>query len=261
MGEKASTVKIQLRRDHATAAVFLDETGSIARDRFFAVGCLVLPEPSVVLRQVQRLRDKRHWYEEIKWVDLTMTSFPLYQELIDIVVKSDARYSCFVADRDAADPIARFNNDAWLAYEKLATQLIIGTSKPYELLSVMADNYSTPAEVEFEVSLRSEVNRRLKCLQIVSACRLDSRATDALQVVDVLTGAVAFEHRQKAGLAGTKSAKALIARHLRGAYGVDTTIGGCKTDKLNVAIYRESKARAKAPAQARARRSRPRRGA
>jgi hypothetical protein len=100
------------------------------------------------------LRDKHHWYEEIEWVDLTMTSLPL--------------------------------------------------------LSVMTDNYSTPPSVGGEPEVGMSADR--------SACRLDSRATDALQVVDVLTGAVAFEHRQKAGLAGTKSAKAGIARHLRSAY-------------------------------------------
>ena len=132
----------------------------------------------------------------------------------------------------------RFKQDAWLAYEKLATQVLIGAAKPYELLSVMADNYSTPHHVKFEEDVRAEVNRRLERLAVTTICRLDSKSCDALQVVDVLTGAVTFEHRQAFGLAGTKSAKALLAEHLRNAYGVGTTIGGCKNEKLNVAIYR-----------------------
>jgi hypothetical protein len=242
--EKAKTINIELRRDHRTASAFLDETGAIAQDRFFAVGCLVLPEPSEVLRPVEKIRDKRHWYTEIKWVELTMTSLPLYRDLIDVVTASSARFSCFVADRNVADPLARFG-DAWLAYEKLATQLLIGTSKPYELLSVMADKYSTPDEVDFEKQLRSEVNRRLGCLQAVTVCRLDSRACDALQLVDVLTGAIAFEHRQNAGLAGTRSAKAELAKYVREQYGVETTRTGCKTPKLNVAMYRSPESAAR----------------
>ncbi len=234
---KASTVKIELRRDHRTAAAFLDETGSISQDRFFAVGCLILPEPSDVLREVQRLRDVDHWYDEIKWVDLTETSLPFYKKLIDVVANSDARFSCFVSDREAADPVARFG-DEWKAYEKLATQLIVGTSRPYELLSVMADNYSTPDGVEFEKELRAEVNRRLSCLQAVTVCRLDSRSCDALQLVDVLTGAIAFEYRQAAGLAGTRSAKAKAAEYVRGAYGVESVLGGTKVDRLNIAVYK-----------------------
>lgn len=238
MGEKASTTKIELRRDHKTAAAFIDETGAIAQDRFFAVGCLVVPVPSVVLRDMLKLRDRRQWYDEIKWVDLTMTSLPLYVDLVDLIVKADARYYCFVADRATADPVKRFKQDSWLAYEKLATQVLIGAAKPYELLSVMADNYSTPDHVKFEEDVQYEVNRRLERLAVTTICRLDSKSCDALQLVDVLTGAVTFEHRQAAGLAGTKSAKALLADHLRHAYGVGTTIGGCKNDKLNVAIYR-----------------------
>lgn len=238
MGLKAATTKIALRRDHKTAVAFIDETGAIAQDRFFCVGCLVLPAPSRVLRAIAKLRDRTQWYEEIKWVDLTMTTLPLYVDLIDLAVASDARYSCFIADRDTADPVQRFRSDAWLAYEKLATQVLIGAAKPYELLSVLADNYSTPDHVKFEEDVQSEVNRRLECLAVTTICRLDSRSCDALQLVDVLTGAVTFEHRQAAGLAGNRSAKALLAEHLRNAYGVPTTIGGCKTDKLNVAMYR-----------------------
>jgi hypothetical protein len=238
VGEKATTTKIELRRDHKVAAAFIDETGAIAQDRFFSVGCLVLPVPSVLLRQVQKLRDKRKWYGEIKWVELTMTSLPLYVDLIDLVANSDARYYCFVADRSSADPVKRFKHDAWLAYEKLATQVLIGAAKPYELLSVMADNYSTPDHVKFEEDVRSEVNRRLERLAVTTICRMDSKACDALQLVDVLTGAVTFEHRQSVGLAGSKSAKALLAEHLRKTYGVKTTMGGCKKERLNVAIYR-----------------------
>ena len=91
MSEKASTTKITLRRDHKTASAFIDETGAIAQDRFFSVGCLVIPVASVVLREVQKLRDRRQWYDEIKWVDLTMTSLPLYVDLVDLIVRADAR--------------------------------------------------------------------------------------------------------------------------------------------------------------------------
>lgn len=234
---RATTTKIELRRDHRTAAAFLDETGSISQDRFFAVGCLVVPEPSDVLRKLQKLRDKRHWYDEIKWVDLTMTSLPLYRELIDAVASSEARFSCFVADRAAADPVERFGNE-WKAYEKLATQLMIGSTRPYELLSVMADNYSTPDHISFEKDLRAEINRRLGSLHAVTVCRLDSKACDGLQVVDVLTGAVAFEHRQAAGLAGSRSAKARASEYFRQALEVPSTLEGVKTTRLNVALYK-----------------------
>ena len=234
----ATTININLRRNHRTAVAFLDESGIIAQDRFFAVGCLILPEAHHVLRRFQKLRDRRHWYGEVKWVDLTMTSLPLYKDLIDAVAASNARFSCFVADRDVDDPVARFSGDPWLAYEKLATQLLVGSRRPFELLSVIADNYSTPDRVVFEEDVRQQVNARLSCLAAATVCRLDSKSCDGLQLVDVLTGAVAFEYRQRAGLAGTRGAKSQAASHLRAAFGVSTTLGGCRRDKINVAVYR-----------------------
>jgi len=226
---------------HPTAVAFLDETGSISRDRFFSVGCLVLPEPSVVLRRIQKLRDVHHWYVEMKWVDVTETSYPLYRDALEIVSGADARYACLVADRDAADPVVRFGS-TWSAYEGLATQLLVAASRPRELISVLADNYSTPDDVVFEVDVRRDVNLRLGRLALVSVCRLDSRSSDGLQLVDALTGAVTFEDRQAAGLAGRRSAKARLAEDLRRFHGVTSLVGGFRSARLNVDVYRGSAA-------------------
>jgi hypothetical protein len=143
--------------DHPTAVAFLDETGSISQDRFFSVGCLILPEPSLLLRRIQKLRDVHHWYTEMKWVELTQTSYPLYRAVLEEVSRSDSRYACFVADRQSADPVSRFG-DPWRAYEKLSAQLLIGAARPGEIITVLADNYSTPDNVVFEVDVRREVN-------------------------------------------------------------------------------------------------------
>ena len=232
-----ASMSASLPATHPTAVAFLDESGSISHDRFFSVGCLIVPEPSTVLRRIQKLRDVHHWYSEMKWVDVTETSYPLYRDVIEHVSRSDARYACFVADRDSADPVARFG-DAWRAYEKLAAQLLIGAARPGELVSVLADNYSTPDDVVFEVDVRQEVNQRLGKLVLVSVCRLDSRSCDGLQLVDMLTGAITFEYRQAAGLAGSRSAKAKLAADLRRLYGVQSVLGGIKNSKLNIAVYR-----------------------
>ena len=216
--------------------MFLDEAGFIARDRFFAVGCLKLSEPSVLLRQVQKLRDQRQAYHEIHFKNVTRDSLPFYRAVVDLVAASDGSFSCFVVDRDAADPIARFGSH-WLAYEKLAKQLLLGTIRRRELVVVLADNYSTPDNVVFEQDVRAAVNKQLKRLAVVSVCRLDSRATDALQIADLLTSAVAHEFRQTAGMASKYNAKAILAKYIRGQYGVESCLKGCRDERLNVALY------------------------
>lgn len=153
---------------------------------------------------------------------------------------SDASFSCFVADRQQHDPVSRFGTP-WAAYQRLAEQLILGSISQREILTVLADNYSTPAHVTFEEDLKRDVNRRLGRLGVLNVCRLDSRSTDALQVVDLLTSAVTFEFRQSAGLvAGTSSPKAQLAAYVRTTYGVRSCMNGCRCKGLNVALYEDT---------------------
>jgi hypothetical protein len=231
---------MDLPRDHPTSVAFLDETGAIASDRIFAVGCLKLSEPCDLLRPLQKLKDREHWYREIHWVEITQASLPFYKKVVDIVAAAHpAVFSCFVADRHKADPVARFGSP-WRAYERLSAQLLIGSIKRGELVCVLADEYSTPDEERFEVVVREAVNDRLERLAVTSVCRLDSKAALPLQVVDLLTAAVAFEFRQALGLAGQKSPKARLAAYVRKAYGVDTFIGGVSRKAINVKIYGDS---------------------
>jgi hypothetical protein len=186
---------------------------------------------------VQKLRDREHWYQEIHFVDLTRGSLAFYKKVVDVVAAADVEYSCFVADRDAADPIARFGTP-WKAYEKLAEQLLIGSVKPRELMTVLADNYSTPDTVHFEQDVRASVNARLGRLAITGVCRLDSSAADPLQLVDLLTSAVTFEFRQSAGLAGASSPKAQLAAYVRDVYGVKSFLAGHRGPRVNVQLHR-----------------------
>ena len=102
---------------------FLDETGSIASDRFFGVGLLKTQEPARLLRKIQKLRDRRK-------------SLPLYKEFIDSMVTDTAvRFFCFIADRDVADPVERFGTQ-WEAYAKLAEQLVVACVQGDELLAI-----------------------------------------------------------------------------------------------------------------------------
>lgn len=240
-----TTIGTRLRRDHPCAVGFLDETGSIAQDRFFAVGLLKTQEPARLLRTIHRLRDRKHWYHELKFSETTRDSLDLMKRFIDLVLADEAvQFFCFVSDTLAADPVARFGNH-WDAYAKLAEQLVVACTGPDELVTVLADDYSTPNHVLFEEALKTSVNRRLRRLAVTSVCRLDSTATDGLQAVDALTSAVAYEFRAAAGLASTSSPKADLSAHARTALGTVSCLGGWRSERHSIAIYgRGRKARA-----------------
>lgn len=228
-----------LPESYPTAVGFLDETGSISQDRFFTVGLLVLRDPALLLRGIQKVRDQMHWYSEIKWAGLTHGSLPALTRFVDLLPASGVRFAAFVADRSSSDPIARFG-DPWTAYARLAQQLVLGACQPNELMTLLLDNYSTPDGIDLPGIIRADVNRRLGGLAVTTACNLDSKSTDGLQMVDLLTGAITFEFRLDAGLAGASGPKAQLAEHVRRVTGVTTYLGGTRNGLVNVKLYRRN---------------------
>jgi hypothetical protein len=231
---------LSLRRDHPCSACFLDETGAISRDRYFAVGLVKLAEPARLIRALTKLRDQKHWYREIHFTDLRPNRVSLYQEVVDVSFASGLEFWCFVADRTAADPIGRFGTP-WDAYGRLAEQLVVASIHPGELVSIMADNYSTPDHIQFEEQLKSNVNRRLNRLSVVTACRLDSKSCDGLQVADLLTSAVAHEFRASTGGASHTSPKGQLAAYVRKGLGCGSCLNGWRNDRHSVQIYGQGK--------------------
>ncbi|WP_214059001.1 DUF3800 domain-containing protein [Nocardioides aquaticus] len=215
---------------------FFDETGAIASDRFFVVGMLRIEDHSALLKEVKALRSRHKYREEFKFWSITEANKQAYKDLIDLLLNSEARFSCFVADRHVADPVARFGN-TFAAYEKLTIQLAHGSIKPYELMTVIADNYSAPNERSFEQTVKTQCNRRLKRLGVVSVVQVDSGATEGLQLVDILVGAVGSEFRANAGLASHVAHKAEVAAHLRARLGTSTFNLGFVKNGFSVAIY------------------------
>jgi hypothetical protein len=225
-----------LHPDHPTSVAFFDEAGAISSDRFFAVGLLRVANHADLLKEVKKLRKAHKFHGEFKWAGLTGANRQAVADLIDLLLDSDAIFSCFVADRAAADPVERFGS-TFNAYEKLAIQLLHGSIRPYELITVVADNYSAPNNRSFESALRRECNTRLNRLGIVSVVQVDSGATEGLQLVDVLTGAVAFGFKADHGLASHDSLKGRMAERLRQRIGVTDLSFGYSGTKFCVRIY------------------------
>ena len=124
---------------------------------------------------------------------------PLLIALIDVFLASDATFSAFVADKRTHDVIGRFGGP-FRAYEALARQLVQGSARRDEVIWVVADEYSTPPDEMFEENVRDWVNRRCHRGAVAGVCRMRSSGTDLLQLVDVLLGAVVYEHKGHGGL-------------------------------------------------------------
>lgn len=210
---------------HPTAVVFLDETGVVHRasDRYFGIGCLKARDPSPLLQGLHRLREQAGFHDELHWADFDKAKLrgrddlvELGKAAIDLVFDSDdAEFCCHIADRAAGDLTARFHRHPYpghKAYEWLAAQVLDAAVGDTEIVTVLADRLSTSPAVRFESDVAAVVNQRRRRLAVSSVCRLDSRSTDGLQLVDVLLGATALDLRQ--GRTGGARQKQALLEHL-----------------------------------------------
>lgn len=224
-----------------TPICFLDETGALhaGRDAFFAVGMVKSHRPEGLSRAIQMIRDRAHFYEEIKWanIDDRQRFLPQYEEVIAAFFSArTTSFSCYVLDKRQIDPVARFGN-LWHAYEELAALEVAYNTHEDELVTVLADNMSTPTNVDFEGELRRAVSARGKMIGAV--LRVDSKGVGLVQVADVLMGAVAYSYKLNAGLiASPNVAKVHLADLIRSHVGASRLCEPIKSAKFRVTEYR-----------------------
>jgi hypothetical protein len=146
-----------------------------------------------------------------------------------------AAFACYISDKKTADPIRAYGNQ-WRAYEGLACHLLLATVGPTEHLIVLADEYSTPAQVTFEANVRDCVNTRLRQKHVIGICRMRSTGVDLFQVLDVLLGAVAYDHKRCAGVlpGGGSAPKLALLEYIQARAGISTFVGGVATGRCTV---------------------------
>ncbi|HEV2250275.1 MAG TPA: hypothetical protein VGT60_07200 [Candidatus Limnocylindria bacterium] len=110
---------------------------------------------------------------------------------------------------------------------------------PHEYVTVLADEYSTPAHVTFEEDFQKHVEDKFQRRAIIGVCRMRSTGVDLFQVLDLLVGAVAYDYKLQAGLvdAATRSPKRELLMHILGGFGIKTFVGGVRGPRLNVAEF------------------------
>ena len=155
-------------------------------------------DPYELQRPIQRIRDKKHFYDEIKWSQVSAKKLPLLKTLVDVFFSCDATFTAFVTDKRKHDVITRFGGQ-FGAYEALSRQLVRASIKRGETMFLIADEYSTPPGQTFEENVRDYVNRKLRRQAVAGVCRMRSKGVDLLQLIDLILGAVVYEYKGKSG--------------------------------------------------------------
>lgn len=215
---------------HPTVQVFVDESGTARQSRYLAVGALSFRRGhGLVCNQLTLLRDRANWRTEAHFVNVNRSTLHLCREAVTLLAGSDATFTCLVVDTERHDPFAS-RREAWKSHAQLVISLVSQVVGSERIASVVIDQITPPADVNYEGYVASAVNRTADRLAIAGVCRMDSRACWGLQLADLLTGATAHQYRQATDAsAKAGSPKGQLASHIANAFNLETLVSARST--------------------------------
>jgi hypothetical protein len=226
--------QLQIPLGYPTSLVYVDESGSAANGRVFVVGALKVRRHGELGRAVRDVRDRTGHRGEFRFNRINRSTAHQFRELLNTIPGADVCFAATIVDRDIYDPTIGL--PAHVAHAEVVSRLLRACINKRELVSVSMDAISTPRGVAIEDDIARAVNRRLRNKSIIAAAQLDSKTCDLLQLVDVLTSAVACDYRLRVGDQSKVSAhKLAVVRQAKLVLGVTDFVG--RTGKVNVAIY------------------------
>ena len=223
---------------------FFDETGTLnnANDRFLALGMVKGSHPCLMTSAIQAMRDKRHFYDEMKWTKLSKNSIEAsWAATAPLWTAEGFSFHCLVLPKDDPnlDFNKHFNGDLWKAYESFAVMLVKGTTARNEIVSILVDKIVRPkAYIDFEASLKNRVNRDFARLAVQGVCSVESHGVELVQVADMLMGAVVYDLKIASGLIPNPSKYKLdFLNRVKTQVGVADFQTDVKTPRFGVHVF------------------------
>lgn len=228
-----------------TSFCFLDETGLLrsTRDPFFAVGMIKCIDPYKLYSQIKRIRDKEHFYDEMKWSGIYYKNASLINKFLSVFHDDpSASFSCTIFKKNELDLQKHFAGDLWKAYESFTVMELEANIKRNELVTVLADDISVPVDLTFEKNVRDRINKKFGRLAVHGVCRVYSKGVELVQLADVLLGAIIYDFKLKEQLILKPSkAKKRVLSHLKHIAGVKDFSRDIRNGKFNVWVFKPKK--------------------
>jgi hypothetical protein len=235
MNSESSTEQIHIPLNYPTSLIYMDESGTAGNGPVFVIGALKVRRHGKLARAVRAVRDSTGFGDEFRFNRINRLTVHHFKALLETLRDADAFFAATIVDRSIHDPLAG-HALRWEAHAEVASQLLRGCINRRELVSVSMDTISTPPSVALEDEIAYRVNRKLRNKSIITAALLDSRTCDCLQLVDVLTSAVACDYRHRVGLQRNVSAhKAGVVAHAKFVLGASEFIG--RTERTNIKVW------------------------
>ncbi len=227
-----------------TKFCFLDETGDMSSDKdpYFTLGLLKMSQPYYLQSKILYERDKRHFYDELKFNKLSKNNIEFAKFALDAFfdTKSINFYS-YTTRKDSEYFKNNFKGDSWIAYERITLKLLDTALSNKEILILLADHVTTPKRIRFEVNTKKNFNFSKKRLALAGVCRFDSRSNDLLQIIDLLIGAITYDLKYQEGIVTGSKYKIELVNFLKENLGMDTFAEGFKNRNFNAFVEHKNK--------------------
>lgn len=177
-----------------------------------------------------RVREQHKTFGEVKWVKISRSKLDFYSDFVNSLHKfsSDMHYKALVVDTAKIDYGTYHDGDREKAFYKFYWQLLYHkVCRPYmksarEVFYVSLDEKKSPYSLD---ELRTYLNRALWkhhwSSPVKSLSHVKSHQSDILQLVDVITGAVAAHANGRDKAEGASPARIAIGNLICGIAKLD----------------------------------------
>lgn len=240
MPQKQNDEPVRVPLRYPTSLIYMDESGTAGNGRVFVVGALKVRRHGELARALHAVRDATARAGEFRFNRINRTTAHTFTSFLEPLRSADVFFAATIIDRAVEDPTIGLPH--WEAHAEIAGKLLRACINRRELVSISMDIVSTPPHVAIEDEIAYRVNRRLRNKSIITSAVLDSRSCNMLQLVDVLTSAVACDYRHQVGMQAKIGAhkKAVVAR-AKDVLGVEAFIG--RGPRSNVMVWRKRETR------------------
>lgn len=174
---------------------YCDESCHLEKDRqqFMLIGYVSCAYNQIKLhnRYIRSLKKKFGILSEIKWISLSKSGYPLYNELIEYFFATDLQYRAIVIEKSKMKH-EEFNQSHDDFYYKMYFQLLnkrITQENNYNIFLDIKDSRSAKKVA----GLREYLNRHFIAVRTLQSIR--SHESELMQLTDIITGALSYHLR------------------------------------------------------------------
>ena len=174
---------------------YCDESCHLENDR---MPYFMLAYTSVAYNQVKnhkdrikQIREKHHFYSEIKWSKVSHSKLPFYNEIVEYFFESDLKFRALIVNKQQIKN-EQFNQNYDEFYYKMYYQLLnhkIDMEKQYNVYLDIKDTLSAHKVNK----LKEILNIRYSSIQNLQNIR--SQESIFMQITDLLMGAISYHLR------------------------------------------------------------------